>query len=590
MHILGISCDYHDASAALVKDGQLVAAAAEERFSRRKHDPSLLERSIAWCLAHAGIEAGDLDYVAFYEKPLLKFDRIIATSLDYFPGAYPFFREALLTWLSQKLWIKARLVKYLGISSDKLLFCEHHLSHAASAFFCSGFADAAILTVDGIGEWATATLGAGRANSIHLTHEIRWPHSLGMLYSVFTAFLGFEVNEGEYKVMGMAPYGEPRYVDKIWKLLRVSTDGAIELDLDYFCYHRSPKYVFSPRFLALFGEPRPPDSHFFTRTSGYPSYFGSKPENFTDAQLANEHYADIAASLQLVTQQILVKMAKAALRQAKSSRLVMAGGVALNSVANGHIQDETGVDQLYVQPAAGDGGGALGAALWVWHVVLGRPQRFPLLHAYWGRENSDAEISSELMRCGVRAENLGSPEALVERAVSDLLAGKVLGWSQGRFEWGPRALGNRSILADPARAAMKEIVNTKIKFREPFRPFAPSLIAGAEDRYFVQPLGSQATAKFMLRTATVRPEVRDCIPAVTHVDGSARPHVVESSTNPLYHKLIQTFGDATGSPVVLNTSFNLRGEPMVASADDALATFFGSEMDVLYLGSFRVSK
>jgi carbamoyltransferase len=567
MYILGVSCDYHDASATLLKEGQLIAAAAEERFSRKKHDSALPSRSIGWCLEHAGIQSRDLDYVAFYEKPLLKFDRILATSLDYYPRSYSFFREGMLTWFSEKLWIKGRLRRLLGVSADRILFCEHHLSHAASAFYCSGFSEAAILTVDGIGEWATSTLGEGRGTNIHLPLEIRWPHSLGMLYSVFTAFLGFEVNEGEYKVMGMAPYGTGRYVDKIWKLLRVSDDGAFELDLDYFSYHQTPQRAFSSRFLSLFGEPRAPD-----------------------AQALDPYYADIAASLQQVTEEILLKMARAAISRGGMKRLVMAGGVALNAVANGRIQDEAGIDELYVQPSPGDGGGALGAALWAWHMVLGRPRGFQMRHASWGRAVPEDEIRAELMSRGASALPMRSEEELLDRAVGDLLAGRVLGWSQGRFEWGPRALGHRSILADARQGATRELVNTKIKFREPFRPFAPSLLLEEADRYFESPLSHQSTAKFMLRTARVRAEMREQIPAVTHVDGSARPHLVQRETNPLYYDLIRLFGDATGHAVVLNTSFNLRGEPIVASAADALSTFFRSGLDVLYLGNYRISK
>jgi carbamoyltransferase len=571
MYILGISCDYHDSSAALLLDGQLVAAAAEERFSRRKHDSAIPSLTIAWCLEHAGIQARELDYVVFYEKPLLKFDRIITTSVDYYPRALPFFREALLTWFSEKLWIKSRLLKSLGVPSERMLFCEHHMAHAASAFYCSGFAEAAILTVDGIGEWATATIGEGRDREIRLPLEIRWPHSLGMLYSVFTAFLGFEVNEGEYKVMGMAPYGTPRYMDKVWKLVRTSEDGAIELDLDYFSYHLTPRRAFSNKFLTLFGEPRP-------------------PHGLDDAMDQNQHYADIAASLQKVTEEILLRMARAAVSRSGSRRLVMAGGVALNCVANGRIQDEAGIDELFVQPAAGDAGASLGAALWAWHAVLGKPRGAQLPHASWGRAVTGREIQSELELTGASGVALKSEDELLGRAAEDLLAGKVIGWSQGRFEWGPRALGNRSILADPRRGETRDLVNTKIKFRETFRPFAPSLTEESAVRYIEQPVEHQPTAKFMLRTATVRSAVRDRIPAVTHVDGSARPHLVERAANPLYFDLIRRFGDASGDPVLLNTSFNLRGEPIVASAADAISTFFRSGLDVLYLENYRVAK
>jgi carbamoyltransferase len=567
MYILGISCDYHDSSAALLQDGRLVAAASEERFSRKKHDSAIPARTIAWCLEHAGIQSRDLDYVAFYEKPLLKFDRILATCVDYYPRSWPFFREAMLSWFSEKLWIKSRLLKLLGVPANRILFCEHHLAHAASAFYCSGFREAAILTVDGIGEWATATMGEGKDGGIRLPLEIRWPHSLGMLYSVFTAFLGFEVNEGEYKVMGMAPYGTPRYMDKVWKLVRVSQDGAIELDLDYFSYHQTPRRAFSSRFLRLFGEPRSP------HTAGH-----------------DQRHADIAASLQQVTEEILLRMARTATSRSGNKRLVMAGGVALNCVANGRIQDEAGIEELFIQPAAGDGGGSLGAALWAWHTVLAHPRGEQLQHVSLGRAVPCSEIRTELERTGAANAPLRSEDELLDRATEDLLAGKVIGWSQGRFEWGPRALGHRSILADPRRGEARDVVNRKIKFREMFRPFAPSLPAGCAARYFEQSLEGQPTTKFMLRTATVRSEMRGQIPAVTHVDGSARPHLVRREWNPLYSDLIRRFGDASGHPVLLNTSFNLRGEPIVASAADALSTFFRSGLDVLYLENYRVTK
>jgi carbamoyltransferase len=580
MYILGVSCDYHDASAALLEDGQLVAAAAEERFSRKKHDPALPVRAIRWCLEHVGLQSRDVDYVAFYEKPLLKLDRILATSLDFYPRSHAFFREALLAWFSEKLWIKSRLLRLLGVPADRILFCEHHVSHAASAFYCSGFPEAAILNADGVGEWATATLGEGRDTRIALPLEIRWPHSLGMLYSVFTAFLGFEVNEGEYKVMGMAAYGARRHVDKIWKIVRVSQDGALELDLDYFSYHRTPRRAFNSKFLALFGEPRSREEDFLL---GEPAVSGA-------ATNRNRYYADLAASLQEVTEEVLLRMARAAISRTGSKRLVMAGGVALNSVANGRIQDETGIEELYVQPSAGDGGGALGAALWVWHTVLGRPRAFQMSHTSWGRAVPESEIQVELASTGAKAELIDSEEELLARAVEDLVGGNVLGWSQGRFEWGPRALGHRSILADPRPRCMSNIVNTKIKFREPFRPFAPSISKEASSGYFDAALSGHPTAYFMLRTAGIRDRMRDQVPAVVHVDGSARPQLVDRETSPMYHELIRLFGEATGHPVLLNTSFNLRGEPIVASAADALSTFFRSGLDVLYLGAYRISK
>lgn len=589
MDILGISCFYHDSSAVLLRDGQLIAAAAEERFSRRKHDSGYPQHAIRYCLEEGGIGPGELDYVVFYEKPLLKFDRILTSCLATFPRSWRLFRESMLTWFSEKLWIKGRLLDKLGIPSDRLLFCPHHLSHAASAFYPSGFDEAAILTVDGVGEWATATMGVGKGTEIRLERELRWPHSLGMLYSAFTAFLGFEVNEGEYKVMGMAPYGSPRYLDKVWKVVRVGDDGALELDLDYFSFHRSPLRAFSDKFEALFGPPRDPKSRFFTHSSGYPSYFGAMPYDFVEQQELNERYADIAASIQRATEDILLKMVEGLYRRTGLRRLCIAGGVGLNSVANGRILKETPIEELYVQPSAGDGGGALGAALYVWHALLGKPRSFVMDHAYWGKEYG--EIEEALRVEGFPAERVEDDSDLIDRAVEDLQAGKVIGWYQGRFEWGPRALGNRSILADPRRVEMKDIVNTKIKFREPFRPFAPSVLSEhAQDYFLTEDIAVQPTARFMLCVSEVRAERRDEIPAVVHVDGSARPQVVVKETNPRYHLLIERFYEATGVPVILNTSFNLRGEPIVSSPADALSTFERSEMDSLYLGRHVIRK
>jgi carbamoyltransferase len=590
MNILGISCFYHDSSAALLQDGQLIAAAAEERFSRIKHDSDYPARSIAYCLEEGKIESDKLDYVVFYEKPLLKFDRILTTCLATFPRSCGLFREAMLTWFSEKLWIRGRLLDELQIPADRLLYCPHHLSHAASAFYPSGFDEAAILTVDGVGEWATATMGTGRGTEISLDRELRWPHSLGMLYSAFTAYLGFEINEGEYKVMGMAPYGNPRHVDKIMQMVRIGDEGAVELDLRYFAFHRSLRRTFSDRFVSLLGPGRDPRSRFYTRSSGYPTYFGPLPIDFEEQQRLNEHYADVAASIQYVTEDIVVRMARNLCDRTGLRRLCMAGGVALNCVANGRILHNTPVRELYVQPSAGDGGGALGAALHVWHALLGERRSFVMEHAYWGRQYSEREVEAVVETSGFSARRLLRTE-LLDQVVSDLLVGKVIGWYQGRFEWGPRALGNRSILADARRPDMKDVVNTRIKFREPFRPFAPSVLAEHAADWFSPPnLVGQSTACFMLGVCDVLPKRRGQVPAIVHVDGSARPHVVKRESNPLYYALIERFYEATGVPLVLNTSFNLKGEPIVASPNDALSTFSRCEMDVLFMGDYRIEK
>jgi carbamoyltransferase len=591
MHILGISCYFHDAAAALFRDGILIAAAEEERFTRRKHDYGFPQHAIDFCLKSAGIPASALDYVAFFEKPFVKFERLLLTSLQTFPHSHRVFEEAMVAWLGDKLWIKHLIQKRLGVPSSKVLFSEHHLSHAASAFFCSPFEEAAILTVDGVGEWTTAAVGVGRGTEIKLLKEIRFPHSLGLLYSAFTAFLGFEVNEGEYKVMGMAPFGSPKYMDEVYKLIRVGGDGSFELDMDYFSFHYSTDRTFNRKFTELFGPPRNPGVPFFTSKSGFPSYFGEKPGNYAELAAENERYADIAASIQAVTEEVMLKMAQYAHRETGLPRLCLAGGVALNSVANGRILRETPFEDIYIQPSAGDGGGALGAALYVQHQVLGKPRGFVLEHAFWGEEHSSGDIESFLRENNVAFGAFDDDAKLIERVVERLQQGKVIGWFQGRFEWGPRALGHRSILADPRRADMKDIVNTKIKFREPFRPFAPSVVAGESENIFaIRDAPRHFPARYMLFVVEVRPEKRELVPAITHVDGTARLQTVQADNNPLYYRLISAFGEATGVPLVLNTSFNLKGEPIVNTPREAFQTFLRSGMDVLVLGHCLIEK
>jgi carbamoyltransferase len=591
MDILGISCFFHDAAAALLREGRLLAAAEEERFTRRKHDFEFPQNAIDFCLRTGGIEARDLDYVVFFEKPFIKFERLLLTSLQEFPRSYRLFREAMITWLGDKLWIKQLIQKRLGVSAEKILFSEHHVSHAASTFFCSPFDEAAILTVDGVGEWTTASLGVGRGSEIRLAKEIRFPHSVGLLYSAFTAFLGFEVNEGEYKVMGMAPFGVPRYVDKVHKLVRLDDDGSFELDMDYFSFHHSTDRMFSRKFEALFGSPRSPTAQFFTAGSGYPAYYGEKPGNYAELARQNQHYADIAASIQTVTEEILLTMAQALQRDTGLRRLCMAGGVALNSVANGRILRETAFDEVYIQPSAGDGGGAIGAALYAYHTVLGNRRRFVMEHAFWGDAHSPDVTERFLRRENIPYVRIDDEERLIERVVDRLQCGKVVGWSQGRFEWGPRALGNRSILADPRRPDMKDIVNTRIKLREPFRPFAPSVLVERAEEYFVVPDAARHyPARFMLYVVDVLGEKQAVIPAVTHVNGTGRLQTVSEAFGARYYKLIQAFAKATGVPVLLNTSFNLKGEPIVNTPAEAFNTFNQSGMDVLVLGDCVVEK
>lgn len=591
MDILGISCYYHDAAAALLRDGRLMAASEEERFSRVKHDYGFPKNAIQFCLDFGEVKGPDLDYVVFFEKPFRKFDRILATVLQTYPKSWKVFRESMITWMLDKLWVASTIESEFGVPKEKVLFCEHHLSHAASAFLASPFEEAAILTVDGVGEWVTGTYGVGRGNEIKLTKQMEFPHSLGLLYSAFTAFLGFEVNEGEYKVMGMAPYGEPKYVDKVWKLIHQNDDGSFSLDMDYFCFHYSTDTTFSSRFVDLFGTPRPTKLQFFTESTGFPKYFGNPPSNYKELCRLNQHYADVAASIQRVTEEVLVKMAKNLHQQTGLKRLCMAGGVGLNSVANTRILREAGFEELYIQPAAGDGGGALGAALWAYNSLLGKPRDFRMDNAYWGREYSPAEISAFLRDSKIPHRVIDDEAKLLDHTVERLMQGKVVGWFQGRFEWGPRALGNRSILADARNPEMKDIVNAKIKFREPYRPFAPSVLAECTEKYFDLPgAAHHYPARYMLYVVPVRPAQQSTLPAITHVDGTGRLQTVFREQNPRYYNLIERFGRATGVPVVLNTSFNLKGEPIVNTPANAFNTFSKSEMDCLVLGNYVVEK
>ena len=549
MYILGISCYYHDAAAVLLHDGALVAAAEEERFTRKKHDFDFPKQAIQFCLDQAGITGNDLDYVVFFEKPFRKLDRILMMTLQTYPQSYKVFRESMITWMVDKLWVATTLQNELGIGKEKILFSEHHLSHAASAFLCSPFDEAAILTVDGVGEWVTSTYGVGKSNSVKLTKQIEFPHSLGLLYSAFTAFLGFEVNEGEYKVMGMAPYGEPKYVDKVWKLINQNSDGSFSLNMEYFSFHHSTEKTYNSKFAALFGDPRPEKMLFFTEETGFPKYFGAPPSNMKEMSTLNKHYADIAASIQRVTEDVLVNMARHLHQTTGLKNLCMAGGVALNSVANTRILKESGFEQMYVQPAAGDGGDALGAALWAYNTLLGNPRNFQMEHAYWGRANSEAEIGDFLRQNNIKHTHYTDEDLLLDAVVNNLTSAKVIGWAQGRFEWGPRALGSRSILADPRNPDMKDIVNTKIKFREPYRPFAPSVLAESAEKYFELPAAmTHSPARYMLYVVPVKESQKATLPAITHVDGTGRLQTVFKDQSPRYYKMIEKFGQATGVP------------------------------------------
>lgn len=594
MNILGISCYYHDAAAALLMDGMLIAAAEEERFTRKKHDPSFPQHAIDFCLQMGNLTANDLDYVVFYEKPLDKFERILQTALITFPKSWGVFRESMITWFDEKLWIKTQLQKGVGVPRQKIIFVEHHLTHAASAMFCAPFEEAAVITIDGVGEWTTAATGRATAawngqgtNHIALDNELRFPHSLGLLYSAFTAYLGFRVNNGEYKVMGMAPYGQPRYLDEVYKVVTVDERGGLSLNLDYFSFHYSTRETFNRKFTDLFGPRRQPEAEFFTPTT-HPAKDHPDWDDATATQ--NQKYADIAASIQRVTEDIILKMAQHAHTETGSNNLVMAGGVALNSAANGRLMREGPFENVFIQPAAGDAGGAIGAALYAYHVIFGQPRKFVMEHAYWGAEYPESQMASALDSSGFKYEQIDDDDKLLDRVVDKLLKEQVLGWYRGRFEWGPRALGHRSIIADPRSSAMKEIVNTKIKFREPFRPFAPAVMEEHTAQYFATPnLDKQYPPRFMLMVSGILEDRQNEIEAVSHM-GTGRLQSVREAWNSGYYNLLKKFNEATGTPILLNTSFNLRGEPIVTTPQHAINTFAASDIDFMVMGPFLVTK
>lgn len=568
MYILGISCYYHDSAAALIKDGIIIAAAEEERFSRIKHDNAFPSRAIAFCLRKAGIKSGDLAYVVFYEKPFLKFERIFLTAFAYAPYSYGFFRESMKEWFFDKLWIKTQIIKELDISQKQLLFSEHHISHAASSFFCSPFEKAALLSVDGVGEWTTTSWGIGNGTKLELKEEIRFPHSLGLLYSTFTTFTGFEVNEGEYKVMGLAPYGKPKYVEEIYKLMQVARDGSFYLRPEYFSYPYSLKGIYTKKFEEIFGTAN------------------------TKSDEVIPYYADIAASIQVVLEEELIKIANYVYEKTGLEHLCFAGGVALNSAANWKILNKTKFKELFIQPAAGDSGGALGAALWTYHTVLGNKRTVTgLPHVYFGESEEDEATKQFLKKENIAYKKAKTDEQLIETVVEKMSQGKVIGWVQDAFEWGPRSLGHRSILADPRTKEMKDIVNRKIKFREAFRPFAPSVILEKAPEYFeTKGKESHSPFQFMLYVLPVEKSKRGQLGAITHMDGTARPQFVQKAVNPRYHTLIKAFGEKTGVPVVLNTSFNLKGEPIVNTSKEAFHTFQKSGIDTLVINNYIIEK
>jgi len=560
MNILGISALYHDSAACVLRDGEILAAASEERFTRKKHDSDFPLNAIRYVLGESGISIDDVDYVGFYDKPLVKFERILSTYISTFPKSFGSFRKAVPLWLKEKLWVPHTIHKKLDYDGE-ILFGEHHMSHAASAFLVSPYEEAAILTLDGVGEWATATQGVGKGNDITLLREIKFPHSLGLLYSAFTYFLGFKVNSAEYKVMGLAPYGEPKYFDLIMKnLIDVAEDGSFKMNMDYFAY-----------------------DYGLTMTNGKFSELFGVPVREGESKLEQVH-KDIAASVQKVTEEVVLRQAMDLHRQTGLNKLCMAGGVALNCVANGRVVRETPFKEIFVQPAAGDAGGAIGVASYIYHTVLGNERKQVLKHAYLGPEFSTDEVREYLERQG-QAYNEYSREELLKVTAKLIEEQNVVGWFQGRMEFGPRALGNRSILADARNEANRDTVNLKIKFRESFRPFAPTVLAEHSKDYFELDCDSP----YMLLVAQVRESMRH-IPSVTHVDGSARIQTVNREQNELYYDLIKEFNNLTGCPVIINTSFNVRGEPIVCTPHDAYLCFMRTNMDYLVMDRFVLDK
>ena len=594
MYILGVSAFYHDSAACLIYDGEITAAAQEERFTRKKHDSKFPHHAISYCIKEAGISSSDISHVVFYEKPFIKFERLLETYLAFAPKGFRSFASSMPLWIKEKLFQKSILINELSKSlgdniswGERLLFSEHHLSHAASAFYPSPFESAAVLTLDGVGEWTTTSLAVGNGKELKVIKEIHFPHSLGLLYSSFTYYTGFKVNSGEYKVMGLAPYGEPKYADLIKEnLIHIADDGSFQLDMNYFDYATGLTMT-NKKFDALFGgPPRQPES------------------DLTQREM------DLAASIQKVTEDIIIKLAKGISKETGEKNLCLAGGVALNCIANGILLREKIFENIWIQPAAGDAGGALGAALSVWHMHLEKERKLSshrdgMRGSYLGPEFSNKDIEESLNECGAIYHKL-TEEDLLEKTTSALIDQKTIGWMQGRMEFGPRALGGRSIIADPRSPSMQKLLNLKVKYRESFRPFAPSILAEHVSEWFKQ----TTCSPYMLFVADIQENKRltktdeekalfgveklnvprSIIPAVTHIDYSARIQTVHSDTNPKYHSLISKFYEVTGCPLVVNTSFNVRGEPIICSPKDAFLCFMGTELDVLAVGNYLLLK
>jgi carbamoyltransferase len=591
MRVLGISAFYHDSAAALVEDGRIVAAAQEERFTRKKHDSSFPKNAIAYCLEEAGAELEELDHAVFYDKPFLKFERLLETYLALAPRGFPSFRMAMPLWLKEKLFqkslLKGELKKFAqSFDVNRLLFCEHHLSHAASAFYPSPFEDAAVLTMDGVGEWATTSAAMGSGKNLQVFQEIHFPHSLGLLYSAFTYYTGFKVNSGEYKVMGLAPYGEPKYKKLILdNLIDLKPDGSFRLDPSYFDYCTGLTMT-NERFSTLFGEPvRSPE------------------------ELLTNFHMDIAASIQAVLDEIVLRLTRSLAKKTSSKNLCLAGGVALNCVANGKVLLDGAFENIWIQPAAGDAGGAIGAALAAAHIFKDQPRKTNggdgMFGSFLGPSFSQTEIEQRLLASGAHFTVLSEDE-MIARTVAALADQQAVGWFQGRMEFGPRALGARSILGDPRAPTMQRNLNLKVKYRESFRPFAPSVLREDVSDWFEL----NCDSPYMLLVSGVREDrcrsmtpdelvlfgidklniARSEIPAVTHVDYSARVQTVHANTNPLFHRLLTRFKEKTGCPVLVNTSFNVRGEPIVCTPEDAFRCFMGNELDLLVAGNCILKK
>jgi carbamoyltransferase len=559
LNILGISCHYHDSSACLLKDGQIVAAAQEERFNREVHSAVFPIQAINYCVQEAGISFLDIDYVAFYELPYLRFHRVVLNHLCSWPLSFPNFLSTMPSWLQERLIIPLLLEEQLGYKR-KTFFVPHHLSHAASAFLVSPFEEAAILTADSVGEWACTTCGTGRGNQITLNREMRYPDSLGLLYTALTTFLGFAANSGEGKVMGLAAYGKPTYLDKFKEMTGLRKDGSISIDQSYFGFNTGNR-MYSRKFVKEFGLPRAP------------------------GDVLDERHADLACSVQALIEDVLLIIARNLHKETGLDKLCLAGGLFLNCVANRKILDDSGFKEIFVQPAAGDAGTSVGAASYIYNTVLGNPRKYVMEHASLGPSYQAAKIARIVINRGLKSETL-SDEDFFPKVVSWLAENKVMGWFQGRMEFGPRALGNRSILANPCDPHMKDTLNLKIKKREPFRPFAPIVTEEDASTYFEMDYRSP----FMLIAAPVRADKRDMLPAITHIDGTARVQTVSLKTQPRLHRLLKEFEKVSGVPVLLNTSFNQSGEPIVCTPENAIDCFERTKMDCLCLENIVVTR